>query len=237
MKNAIFIPLLFVATAIFAQQNFNDSIAISRTRLTQHAMVTLGSFAAANIATGFIAANNNSGEARYFWQMNAYWNFFNLGIAGLGYIGTFKALDRKYSFADNYKAQKSIERLYMVNFGLDIVYITGGILLRAKGNSETTAHLQDQFKGYGTSIIAQGSFLLLMDGVMVMLHHKNTLRLGDRMKNVAINVGVGAMAVSYAFYCNTATRVTMPFKTVYFQKWRNRHTCGGRYLPKLSMHG
>jgi hypothetical protein len=199
MKNIVFIPLLFVVTTSFAQQTFSDSIALCRTKLTQHTMVTLGSFAVTNIATGFIAANNTSGESRYFWQMNAYWNFFNLGIAGLGYLGTQKALNRKYSLADNYKAQKSIEKLYMVNFGLDIVYITGGFLLRTKGNNETTANKKNEFKGYGTSIAAQGGFLLLMDGVMVMLHHKNTLKLGNKMKNVEISAGLGALAVSYTF--------------------------------------
>ena len=191
--------MLLAATTLFAQQSFSDSIALCRTRLTQHAMVTLGSFAVTNIATGFIAANNTTGQPRYFWQMNAYWNFFNLGIAGLGYIGTLKNLHRQYSFADNYKAQKSMEKLYMVNFGLDIAYITGGFLLRAKGNNETTVQLKDQYKGYGTSIAAQGGFLLVMDGVMVMLHHKNTLQLRNKMKNVAISAGPGAMAVSYTF--------------------------------------
>ena len=199
MKNIVFIPILFAATTLFAQQTFSDSITLCRNKLTQHAMVTLGSFAVANIGIGFIAANNTTGEQRYFWQMNAYWNFFNLGIAGLGYIGTLKNLNRKYSFADNYKAQKSIEKLYMVNFGFDIVYITGGFLLRAKGNNETTAYLKDEYKGYGTSIAAQGGFLLVMDGVMVMLHHKNTLKLRNKMKNVAISAGPGAMAVSYTF--------------------------------------
>ena len=58
-------------------------------------MIVLGSWAALNIASGFIIAGQTQGEAKYFWQMNAYWNLINGGLAVMGYIDARKAMARK----------------------------------------------------------------------------------------------------------------------------------------------
>ena len=78
-----------------AQQNFNDSIANSRNNITEKAMVTLGSWAAVNIASGIIIAGQTQGESKYFWQMNAYWNLIIGGLAIMGYMNARKAMARK----------------------------------------------------------------------------------------------------------------------------------------------
>src|SRR5579863_7606252 len=196
--NALLIMLLIFLTAE-AQQNFNDSIAYSRNRTTEKAMIVLGSWAALNIASGFIIAGQTQGEAKYFWQMNAYWNLINGGLAVMGYLGARKAMARKYDLADNEKAQLSIEKLYVLNFGLDLVYITGGFFLREKGMNTSNIKSQDQLKGYGSSIAVQGGFLLLMDGVMIMLHHKNSIRLNNKLKNLEAGIGAGGLGLTYTF--------------------------------------
>ena len=58
---------------------------------------------------------------------------------------------------------------------------------------------QDQFKGYGTSIIVQGGFLLLMDGIVLSLHHKNSVRLNSKIKNLELNAGPGGFGLRYSF--------------------------------------
>jgi hypothetical protein len=195
--------LILVGLSFFvcvdAQKGFNDSIALSRNRLTKNAMITLGSWAVANIASGFIAANNANGEAKYFWLMNSYWNFFNLGIAGLAYAGIGKALSRKYSFMENYIAQHAVEKLYVFNVGLDLVYITGGFYLRERGLRESDAKMQDKYRGYGSSIIFQGGFLLLMDCVMYSLHHKNTKRMNSKLQKLELTAGPGGIGLGYKF--------------------------------------
>src|SRR5947209_4263711 len=123
--NTLLITLLIYFTAE-AQQSFNDSLAYRRNRTTEKAMIVLGSWAAVNIGSGFIIAGQTQGEAKYFWQMNAYWNLINGGLAVMGYLNARKAMTRKYDLADNVKAQLSIEKLYVLNFGLDIAYIAGG---------------------------------------------------------------------------------------------------------------
>jgi len=197
------INTLLIILCIFlraeAQRDFNDSIAYSRNRTTEKAMITLGSWAVLNIASGFIIAGQTQGEAKYFWQMNAYWNLINGGLAVMGYINARKAMTRKYDLADNEKAQLSIEKLYVFNFGLDLAYIAGGFFLREKGMNETNIKSQDQLKGYGSSIAVQGGFLLLMDGVMIMLHHKNSIRLNNKLKNLETGIGPGGLGLTYTF--------------------------------------
>ena len=198
-KISISIAAILIALNATAQGSFNDSIALSRNRLKQNAMVVLGGCAAANIATGFIAANNTVGDTKYFWRMNAYWNFVNLGLAGFGYVAAQKGFGKTYSLSGNYTAQKSIERLYLVNAGLDVAYIAGGLLLVNKGNKETIVDKKDQYHGYGKSIAAQGAFLLLMDGALVLLHHKNTTAVKSRQGQVWLNVGPGIVALNVSF--------------------------------------
>ena len=201
MKSILILGLCLLAGARgFGQgSSFNDSIAGSRNMITRDAMVTLGSFALANIATGFIIAGRTQGETRAFWRMNGYWNFVNLGVAGLGYLGTIKALHRTYSFSQNEEAQLSIEKTYVLNFGLDLVYIAGGFYLRERGLSESNLNSRDQYRGYGTSIASQGGFLLLMDGVMILLHHRNSIRLNRRLRNLELNAAPGGLGLNYKF--------------------------------------
>jgi hypothetical protein len=194
----VFFTLISFKVAI-AQQNFNDSIAYSRNRTTEKAMIVLGSWAAANIATGFIIGSQTQGEAKYFWKMNAYWNLINGGLAVMGYLNARKAMTKKFGLAENEAAQSSIGKLYAFNFGLDFAYIAGGFFLREKGANETNLKSQDQLRGYGSSIIIQGGFLLLMDGVMIMIHHKNAQRLNKKLQTMELASGPNGVGLRYSF--------------------------------------
>ena len=142
---------------------------------------------------------STQGETKYVWRMNAYWNFINLGLAGMGYINVRKAMLKRYSLSENLSAQEAIEKLYVLNLGLDLVYITGGFYLRERGNNQEKQNSRDQFKGYGTSIVIQGGFLLLMDAVMISLHHKNTVRLNDKIRRLELNTSSGGLGMIYHF--------------------------------------
>lgn len=200
MKKAslIFVFCLALGAAI-AQKRFTDSIAIARNGLTQKSMLVLGSWAVANITSGLIIAGSTKGEARYFWLMNSYWNFFNLGLAGLGYLRTLKPIREGQGFAANELAQQSIEKLYVLNLGLDLVYITGGFYLREHGLTQTKQTDQDTFRGYGSSLILQGGFLLIMDCVMYSLHHKNSRLMNNKLQQLELGAGPGGLAIRYSF--------------------------------------
>lgn len=199
MKKLIPLFILLIATSSIKAQHFNDSIAFSRYVLNDKAMRTLGTFATANIISGFILANNTHGEAKYFWHMNAYWNLANLGIAGLNLLQTQLVPLKHYSFTGNLKEQLKIEKTYVLNLGLDAGYITTGILLRSKGKVTTDINKQDRLKGYGTSIIVQGALLGVMDIVMLSLHHKNTERMHNRLNSLELTAAPGALALTYKF--------------------------------------
>lgn len=198
-KIFVLLICIFICKEIIAQQSFNDSIATSRNRITEKAMITLGSWAAANILSGFIIASQTQGEAKYAWQMNAYWNLVNGGLAVMGYLGARKAMAKKYGFAENETAQQSIIKLYAFNFGLDLAYIATGLYLREKGTNSSNQKSRDQLRGYGTSIIIQGGFLLIMDGVIISLHQKNSTRLNNRLKNLEMNAGPDGLGLKYNF--------------------------------------
>jgi hypothetical protein len=191
--------LLLLAGSLMGQKNFNDSIAQSRNGLTKKAMLVLGSWSVANIGTGLILAGQTNGETKYAWNMNVYWNIFNLGIAGLGYAGLRKTLFNKNSLATNEKAQQAIEKLYVFNCGLDLFYLAGGFYLIEKGETQSALDKKDQFMGYGKSIIVQGSFLLGMDAIMYLLHHKNGIYLNKQLENFEINAGAAGLGLAYRF--------------------------------------
>jgi hypothetical protein len=190
---------LLLSRQVSAQHNFNDSIADSRNQIVRSSMVILGSWAVANIISGFSIGGATSGEANYFWKMNAYWNFINLGLAGMGYLNALKAAVREYTFADNAEAQAAIEKIYLFNFGLDLAYIAGGFYLGERANANVTLKSRQQFKGYGASISAQGGFLLIMDGVLFLLHHQNTVRVNKILRKIELNAGPGGLGVRYLF--------------------------------------
>ena len=162
-------------------------------------MVTLGTWAVLNIGSGFILAGQTQGQAHYFWQMNAYWNLVNGGLAVMGYLRARKAMTRKFGFSENESEQQSIEKLYAFNFGLDLAYISTGFFLREKGINNNNMKSRDQLTGYGTSIIVQGGFLLLMDGVVLSLHHKNSVRLNKKLKSIELNAGPEGLGLRYSF--------------------------------------
>lgn len=169
-----------------AQSSFSDSIARARNQVTRAGMLTLGGWAVANITSGFIIAGERSGITKYAWQMNAYWNFVNLGLAGMGYLHAIKEAHQSFSLLGNYDAQNALEKTYIFNVGLDLAYLGGGLYLRERGLNSGKVTTAQQLQGYGISIIIQGSFLLLEDATMIYLHKRNTARVRHRLQETAI---------------------------------------------------
>jgi hypothetical protein len=64
---------------------------------------------------------------------------------------------------------------------LDLGYIGGGLYLRERGMNSANSKTSAQLRGYGTSIVIQGGFLLLMDGVMILIHRHNTQRVRQHL--------------------------------------------------------
>ena len=200
MKNGLlYFIFAIVFTNVKAQSNFNDSLAQSRNRISKNTMIVLGSWSVANICTGLIIAGNTSGKTKYAWLMNAYWNGFNFALSSLAYVGIRQAASMHFGFTDNYKAQHSIEKLYVFNGGLDLAYIAGGFYIAERGISESDFEKRSKLKGYGTCIVIQGCFLLAMDTIVFSLHHRNTRRMDRKLQKWEIEAGPGSLGINFTF--------------------------------------
>ena len=168
MKKIILFVLLLVSTRVYAQDSlkyYNDQLL----HIHKTGMEVLGSWAITNLAIGTVASFNTTGSTKYFYQMDALWNIANLGAAIPGYINASKKTGKPLPADETLKEQKKIETIFLVNGGLDLVYIAGGIYLNNKGNTTNS----DKLRGYGTGIILQGVFLLLFDGTMYTTEKSN----------------------------------------------------------------
>ena len=168
MRTIIFI--LFLATfAVQAQDlpSFNQA----RLKTDQHLMLSLGTWAGANISAGSIGwATAQQPELKAFYQMNVMWNAVNLGLAVPGY---FRARNTKavLSLSQTLSEQQKTERIFLFNTGLDVAYMTAGFLLRSMAlNNQPKA---SQLNGFGNGLILQGSFLFAFDLTAFAIHHRH----------------------------------------------------------------
>ena len=159
-----------------------DSVVFRRNMLNKTNMTILLAWSGANIVQGSISAGNLQGSPHYFHQMNAYFNVVNLAISGWGLFELRKQMNKKVSLYQNLRQQQKIESLLLLNSGLDLTYITTGLYLRERGNNK----LNDQTKGYGGSLMLQGSFLLVFDLIQYFQHRQNGQLLNKYLGNLQI---------------------------------------------------
>jgi len=174
MKKFLTLALIAIGFSASAQDSLK-TYNYTRNRITKTGMEVLGSWAAVNIGVGTVGwADSKGGTNKYFYQMNTIWGAANLGAAILGFTTTQKNKNKVLTAAESLSAQKKIEKTFLINGGLDVVYIGTGIFLKNRGDNRNSPKL----RGYGTSIILQGAFLLLFDGTMYSAHrsHGNWLR-------------------------------------------------------------
>ena len=171
-RTILFAGLAFCMVVLHAQTNlpeFNKE----RFRINQTGMFVLSSWSAASIISGAIGQSAASGEARYFHQMNLVWGVVNLAIALPGYIGASRS-NADLSLPASVKGQAAVEKIFILNAGLDLAYIAAGAWFIEKGN---TASNPGRYKGYGKSILLQGGFLLVFDAVMFTTHNRHGKKL------------------------------------------------------------
>ena len=192
-----FIPvMLLFATKGVAQQNLQDSIATKRIKLHKTNMFILGAWAGANILQGSISAGNTKGSGHYFHQMNAWWNIANLGLAALGLRSAKKQSAKQYSLAGNIIEQHKIEKILLLNTGLDAAYIITGFYLKERGNRLN----HDQPVGYGNSLLLQGSFLLVFDIIQYTKHRRNGKLLEQSMGNLQLGTTPNGIGLTYQIH-------------------------------------
>lgn len=195
LRVLLLIPAFFSAVMAQSQGNEQDSIARQRIKLIENNMYVLGAWASANIIQGTISASNTQGSEQTFHQMNAYWNTVNFAIAGVGLLGVRKQMKKQYGFSDNWKEQQKIEKILLVNSGLDLAYIATGMYLKERGMRLNNPRNE----GFGNSLLLQGAFLLVFDLIQYGQHHKNTRWLEKKMDHLQMGVSANGFGLSYRF--------------------------------------
>lgn len=143
-------------------------------------MTVLSAWSATNIIGGLILRNNSTGDTRYFHEMNALWNSVNLFISATGYYNTLKETPNHDPFHVLAK-QLKLEKTLLFNTGIDVAYGAVGLYLLEKGNSETELVKRQRLRGYGRSILLQGSFLFLFDSVFYAIEANASHNLREAM--------------------------------------------------------
>ena len=162
--------ILFVAIPLvmYAQGNYHHFFSRSMT-INNTGMYVLGGWAVANLATGGVGWSRTTGPTMYFHQMNFFWNTVNLGIAGFALYSATQMEPLRMSYQELMNEHNRYEKLYLINAGLDVLYVGTGFLLRHL--SANNMKRADLMMGYGNSVILQGGFLFLFDGVMYLLQY------------------------------------------------------------------
>jgi hypothetical protein len=187
MKHLLLLLLIILSFSAYAQilkmeKLSFDSLNHTRIKTNKVGMLHLGGWAALNTisgVTGYVVANEE--EWRAFHGMNAIWGTTNLLIAFAGYSGTRKELSTQLTCDNMLQRYESNNRLYLLNAGLDIVYIGTGTLLNAyddRFNDPAT------WRGFGKSIMLQGAFLFLFDGTMYYMHQRQNKKWYRLMQGV-----------------------------------------------------
>lgn len=171
------------------------AFATERARLDQRGLTVLGGWAVGNLLVSGIATGQTEGTAHYFHQMNIGWGAVNLALAGVGYLGARRAARQPApTRAENVRAQLRTENLYLFNAGLDVAYLATGVYLLEKGRNPTAAGTPGRWRGYGQSLLLQGGFLLLFDGLQYAAHHRHGNRALYPLLS-RVSIGPGTLAV------------------------------------------
>jgi hypothetical protein len=188
--------LITVSVIAFSQKNDLLKFEKERTRIQKNSMIALAGWSAANIIVSGIATDTRNKEMRYFHQMNVMWGGINLAIAGLGYWGASKEKINNPVLAEVLKHQNRIEKTYLINAGLDVVYVGAGLLMNKTSYNQKSP---EKFRGYGNSIMLQGGFLLIYDAILYAIHKNHGNKLKGMSEKVELNAGPGLVSLVYNF--------------------------------------
>ncbi len=162
MKKFFLTTTLLCCAALLWAQNF-ELTEFNQHRLDKQrvSMMVLGGWAVANIGIGAALYSSRQGEDRYFHLMNIGWNAINLGLATAGYLSAVNTDPASLDLYETVKAQHGIQKILLLNTGLDVGYMLGGLYLIER--SKNAEKKPERLKGFGKSIILQGAFLFAFD--------------------------------------------------------------------------
>ena len=170
LKATIFIILTFFYSFSHSQSKELDSLLIHNDFFqNQHASLSLLSgWSVANLALSPLSANNifkPVSQNDHFHQMNFMFNVVNIAIAGFAHYEVNRRSKLSWSLSSIEQQRSKARTNIKINMGLDLSYVIGGLLLN--NISTNNSNNVNQFKGYGSSLIVQGAYLLIYDAIFI----------------------------------------------------------------------
>ena len=181
--------LLFIFS--FSQQQNLNTFNKQREKINKNALLVIGSWAAGNIIYGSIASSQTVGSTKYFHRMNVLWNSATLGLATFGYFAANK--NKQLSYSQSVKQQSSIEKVFLANTGIDVAYVATGFYIRER--SKTSLINGNKLRGYGESIIFQGSVLLLFDAMLYKIHSHHGKQLYNMLDHITLTTTTDGLGI------------------------------------------
>jgi len=183
--------LLLMKNNSFSQDTLLVKFDKQRINHQKTGMIVLMSWAGANIMSGTILRNNSVGDTKYFHEMNALWNTVNLFLGASGYYNASRETPKSEAF-HILGQQLKLEKTLLFNVGIDVAYTTAGLYLLEKGNNQSDIIKRQRFRGYGRSLILQGGFLFLFDGIFYAIEANASNNLREAMSMIYISPsGIG----------------------------------------------
>lgn len=192
----LFLSILMLTgfSTMYAQPDFTlEQWNQERISFNQNAMYVLGGWALTNMAAGGIGWSQTGGATKYFHQMNLAWNTVNLGIASFALYNLSQGDASSYSLLESLKEGQTLEKVLLFNAGLDVGYIALGAYLHQRGVNKSSSRL----KGYGTSLILQGGFLLVFDGILFAMTQDLNAPLLDHIEHLSVTANGLSMSVRF----------------------------------------
>lgn len=186
--------MLIIVLAEANAQDMNDFYSFSL-QYNRTGMYVLGGWAVSNMLTGAYGWTTQTGSTKYFHQMNTMWNLVNLSIAGFA-LYNFATTDISL-LAPGEMLQKhmTFEKLFLINAGLDIIYMgAGGLLIHRAVKSEKNSL---RYMGYGRSVVLQGAFLFAFDLVMYFVQSQHRLNFKPIIENLAVRPGEISLLLNF----------------------------------------
>ncbi|RQW07304.1 MAG: hypothetical protein EH225_02070 [Calditrichaeota bacterium] len=182
-----FFPAILLVFMVL-NDSFSQDTEISRfnryrSDVNRTGMLILGAWALGNLGVNGALYPGSSGYRRYFFQMNMAWNVVNLGIAGFGLHSALNP-DTALGLTSSLSQQENIEKILLLNAGLDVAYVMTGFFLKEK--SKSSGKYPERFRGYGDALILQGSFLFVFDLILYYFQIQNTINLENFTASVSI---------------------------------------------------
>jgi len=175
--------LIILSNYAVTAQYSTETISKRQYEVNRTGMTVLSGWAILNIGVGLGAMRSTNGQTKYFHQMNALWNTINLGLGAVGYFTASSVLDVT-TLGEVLDNQMNFEKILLVNAGLDVGYIMTGFFLKERALNKSS----DRLRGFGNSLLLQGSFLMVFDIMMYAIHHTNYAKIIEGIDQLSLGI-------------------------------------------------